>query len=147
MSELAAVNISFRNSGGPGANWMAWTNEDPSSFAVKTYLQSARVLPVFCRVDAIRTVLGNQAIELTASCRLPQHSWVVLHWQRCRQSCVPQELPHEGPWFFRRNMPAQRRSCVSRTGNHLGLIACSSGDHKRKSTVMSGDQTWKSFGD
>ena len=35
---------------------MAWANEDPSSFAVKTYLQSANVLPVFCRVDAIRTV-------------------------------------------------------------------------------------------
>ena len=57
---------------------MAWTYEDPSSFAVKTYLQSASVLPVFCRVDAIRTVPGNHAIELTASRRLPQQAWVSL---------------------------------------------------------------------
>ena len=126
---------------------MAWANEDPSSFAVTTYLQSASVLPVFCRVDAIRTVPGNHAIELTASRRLPQQAWVSLRWpDMYPESCVRQELPHEGPSFFRRNMPARRCSCVSRTGNHLGLITCSSGDHQWKSTVMSGDQTWKPLG-
>ena len=94
MSVLASFIIFSTTqsvAGGPGANWMAWTYEDPSSFAVKTYLQSASVLPVFCRVDAIRTVPGNHAIELTASRRLPQQAWVSLRWpDMYPESCVRQ---------------------------------------------------------
>ena len=90
---------------------MAWAKEDPSSFAVKTYLQSANVLPVICRVDAIRTVLGNHATELTASCCLPQQGRVGIALATLPSSCVRQELPHEGPSFSAKYAGAKAFLC------------------------------------